>query len=89
MKTQQRGKGSTEIGLSDGDFYLCPTAWLHGLHRRRNLRKHTANQPPAVPLDYDYRQFAALQILLVWQVCIRRQQNVKSCFFRSAEQFTV
>jgi len=63
--------------------------WSCGVHRVGNLLHRGTHQAPSVFAENHNRQFVALQILLVRQICVGREKHVKPSFLGRFQQVTV
>jgi len=76
-------------GLSFGDVYQSAGSGSCGVHCVGNLLHHGTHQAPSVFAENHDRQFAALQILLVRQICVGREKHFKPSFLGCFQQVTV
>jgi hypothetical protein len=60
-----------------------------GVHRAGNLLHHRTHQAPSVFAENHDRQFAALQILLVRQICVGCEKHFKPSFLVRFQQVAV
>ncbi len=76
-------------GLAFRDVYQSAGSGSCGVHRVGNLLHHGTHQAPSVFAENHDRQFAALQILLVRQICVGREKHFKPSFLGCFQQVTV
>jgi hypothetical protein len=76
-------------GLAFRDVNQSAGTWSCGVHRGGNLLHHGAHKAPSVFAENHNRQFAALQILLVRQICVGREKHIKPSFLGRFQQVTV
>lgn len=76
-------------GLAFSDVYQSAGSRSCGVHRVGNLLHHGTLQGPSVIAENHDRQFAALQILLVRQICVGREKHLKPSFLGRVQQVAV
>ena len=76
-------------GLAFRDVYQSAGSGSCGVHRVGNLLHHGTHQGPSVFAENHDRQFAALQILLVRQICVGREKHLKPSFLGRVQQVAV
>lgn len=76
-------------GLAFRDVYQSAGSGSCCVHRVGNLLHHGTHQGPSVFAENHDRQFAALQILLVRQICAGREKHLKPSFLGRVEQVAV
>src|SRR5713101_3348597 len=59
------------------------------VHRVGNLLHHGTHQAPSVLAENHDRELAAFQILLIRQICVRREKHLKPSFLSSLQQVAV
>jgi hypothetical protein len=76
-------------GLAFRNVYQSAGSGSCGVHRVGNLLHHGTHQAPSVFAENHDRQFAALQILLVRQICVGREKHFKPSFLGRFQQVTL
>ena len=76
-------------GLAFRDLNQSAGSGSCGVHRVGNLLHHGTHQAPSVFAENHDRQFAALQILLVRQICVGCEKHFKPSFRGRFQQVTV
>ena len=74
--------------LAFRDAYRSAGSGSCGVHCVGNLLHHGTHQAPPVFAENHDRQFAALQILLVRQICVGREKHLKPSFLGCFQQVT-
>jgi len=75
--------------LAFRDVYHSAGSGSCGVHCVGNLLHHGTHQAPPVFAENHDRQFAALQILLVRQICVGREKHLKPSFLGCFQQVTI
>ena len=76
-------------GLAFRDVYQSAGSGSCGVHRVGNLLHDGTHQGPSVFAENHDRQFAALQVLLVRQICVGREKHLKPSFLGRVQQVAV